>query len=95
MKCAAAGLDGPLAEGQPRPGRVDRLAVDGHPCGHLLEHLFDFGIERAVGPLHDIEQQVAVLADDVDEHVDRPVDIAELPVLVVVPVADGGVGLPG
>ena len=92
---AALDPHGAFAVDQPGPGAVDRLAVDGRPIGQLAEHLLDLGIERTVGPLHDVQQQVAVLAHVVDEHVDDPTHGAELPVAVVEPVADRSVGLPG
>ena len=53
---------------------------------------------RAVAAQRNVQQQVAVLADDVDEHLDDGVG-GLVPVLLeggppVVPVADAGVGLP-
>ena len=84
-----------LAENLPRPGSVDRLAVNGEPICQLPQLLLNFRIQRAVRTLHDVQEQVAVLGNDVDEHVDRPADRPVVPVLVVEPIADRRVGLPG
>ena len=69
--------------------------MDGVPVGELAEHGLDLRIERAVGALDDVEQEVAILADVIHEHVDDPAHRAELPIAVVEPVANRGVGLPG
>ena len=59
-----------------------------------MQHRFHFGIQRAVGTQHDVEQKISVLARDVHEHVNRPAQRLIFPMPVVKPVADGGVGLP-
>ena len=96
----AVGLDDDLGGGAfavdlPGAGGVDAFAVDGHPLGDAFEDAELFGVGHAGGGEGDVEQEVAVFADDVDEEVDDflggLVGGAEL----VVPLADAGVGLPG
>ena len=95
LEVAAFDLDRAFAVNQPGARAEDRFAVDGVPLGELLEHLLDLGIERAVRALHHVEQEISVLADVVHQHVDDPAHRAELPVPVVEPVSNRGVGLPG
>ena len=51
-------------------------------------------VDRAVGPLEDVEQHGAVLGDDVHQHFDDVFRALEWLAHVVEPVADAGVGLP-
>src|SRR5271157_1317741 len=63
-----AGLDlgGTFAEGLPWGGRVDSLAVYLEPCAHLEQPGAHVVGNSAVGPGAEVEEQVAVLAHDVD-----------------------------
>ncbi len=74
---------------------VDGFAVDSGPLGDGFEDAALFGVGEAGGGVGDVEEEVAVLADDVYEEIDDFfggfVGGAEL----VVPLADAGVGLPG
>jgi hypothetical protein len=92
----AAGLGRALAENRPRPGAVDGLAVDAEPVSDL-EQDFAGGLgDEAVGLRADVEQEHAVLADDVYEVGDEAAGFLEFVALDVSPgdVGDRGIGLP-
>ena len=55
----------------PGPGAVDRLAVDRQPGAEGPQADQLAVLDAAVGPRSDVEQHVAVLADDVDEEADQ------------------------
>src|SRR5450759_2069537 len=57
LEVSALGPDHAFAIDQPRPRAKDGLAVDCVPRRQLFEHLFDFGVERAIRPLHDVQQE--------------------------------------
>ena len=87
-----------LAEGFPGTGAVDALRVDVHPRLDAGEDGLLLVVDGAVAAHRDREQQVAVLRDNVDQHVDHLlgtlVAIVAVDVHVVVPRADAGAGLP-
>ncbi len=49
---------------------VDGFAVDARPLGDGFEDAELFGVGEAGGGEGDVEEEVAVLADDVDQEVD-------------------------
>ena len=55
-----------LAEAEGGARLIDRLAVDLQPCADLVQSALNLGGDGAVGPRAYIEQQVAILGDDVD-----------------------------
>ena len=85
---------GAFAVDLPGAGGVDAFAVDGHPCGDAGEDLAFGEVELAGVGQREVEQQVAVFADDVDEEVDDLLGGLVGDAAFVVPVADAGVGLP-
>ena len=96
MKCAAFHLGRPFAEGLPWRGCVNGFAVHLEPRAHFEQrgaHLVGNG---AVGSRAEVQQQVSVLAHDIDELVYEELRRLEGVVLDVSPgcVADGRVGLP-
>ena len=62
---------GLAAETLPGVRAVDRLAVDREPGAEPLQDRALFVGNGSVGPRTDVEQEVAVLRDDVDEQVDE------------------------
>ena len=54
----------------PGAGGVDAFGVDGHPAGDAAEGLEFLPVELAVVGEGEVEEEVAVFADDVDEEVD-------------------------
>jgi len=74
---------------------VDGLAVDLHPPAQLHQEPLVGLVERAVGARRHIEQQIAVLGDDIDQHIHHGVDRAQGLVRLIEPCADRGVVLPG
>jgi len=77
-------------------GRVPER-VDAEPLAHFQKHVPLVGGNRAVGHGRDIEQQLAVLAHDIDEYVDHLRGRLDAEVLRVAPAspADGIVREPG
>src|SRR5215204_5862342 len=79
----------------PGAAAEDAFSVGSHPRLHAVQQMEAFVVQGAVGSLGDVQQQVAVLADDVHQHLENVprglVDVAH----VVEPVTDAGVGLPG
>ena len=71
----------------PGQARVDRLAVDVQPGAHLAQQLRLGFRDRAVGARTDVQQQAAVLADDVHE---RGQQLMRALVVVVLDIAPGG-----
>src|ERR1700743_2349022 len=70
MERAGCHLGGALTVDLPGPCTVDRFAVDLQPCADLMKHLLYFIRNRAVRARTDIHQQIAVLADDIDQLID-------------------------
>ena len=71
----AVGLDDDLGGGAfavdpPGARVVDRFAVDRGPLGDGFEDTELFGVGETGGGERDVEEEVAVLADDVDQEVD-------------------------
>src|ERR1035438_2883456 len=61
-----AGTPGrPLAGNLPWPGRVDRLAIDGHPGAELVQESEFIVVRPAMAGQRNVQQQIAVLADDI------------------------------
>src|ERR1700722_261448 len=70
MERAGCDFSGSLTEGFPGPCTVDRFAVDLQPGADLMKHLLYFIRNRAVRARTDIHEQIAVLADDIDQLID-------------------------
>src|SRR5207248_5373486 len=87
---------GPLAINSPGASTVDRLSIHIEPGTHFEKDLLNFVWYGAVGPWADVQEQVAVLADDVNELVKHEFRRLVSLVLDVTPglVADRSVGLP-
>ena len=102
----ALGVDGvgllrqrPLAEDRPRAGGEDALAVGVQPGFQLFQDGHFLLVYLPAAPQGDTQQQRAVLAHDVHQHLHhlrgRLVSIAVIEGAVVVPAAQAGAGLPG
>ncbi|EEF22171.1 conserved hypothetical protein, partial [Ricinus communis] len=88
LEVAGGGLGRALAVDLPRPGAVDGVAVHRHPFAHLAQELQRLGRQAAIRILHHVQQQVAILADDVGQHVHHFGRVLVLVALAVEPVAD-------
>src|SRR6185503_17928896 len=84
-----------LAINFPRTGSINAFTVDGHPTGDAVESHHLFKIEFARIGYREIEQKIAVLADDIHQQVNDLFRRFVLYTPLVVPCADAGVGLPG
>lgn len=87
---------GAFAVNFPGPGAVDSLSVYRQPGTHFAENALHFIRNGAVRARADVDEQIAIFADDIDELVDDKLRGFEAIVLDVAPgfVADGSVGLP-
>src|SRR5579863_1803542 len=56
-----------FAEDLPRRRRIDGFAIDLEPCAHLEQRSANLIRDSAIGAGTEVEQQVAILADDIDE----------------------------
>src|SRR5207253_1793325 len=89
-------LRGAFAKFLPRSRAIDRFAVDRQPLADLLQGLLLRLRDGAVRARPDIQQEGAVLADDVDQVAD---DLSRRLVVLLTHVApgvlrDGRIGLP-
>lgn len=64
---------------------MNRFAVDGKPLAHFEQHLFFFFGNRAIGTWADVEQQAAVLANDVNQIVHQRIRRAVFVIFDVAP----------
>ena len=83
-----------LAVNAPRARSVNAFAVHVHPPGQSFEELQFILIDRAVAADRDVQQQIAVLADDIHQLFHDAFHGAILEAAPIMPVADAGVGLP-
>ena len=72
LEGTALGLNFAFAINQPGTRAENGFPINRIPLRQLLQHGFHFGIQRAIGPQYHVKQQIAVLAGDVHEHVNRP-----------------------
>src|SRR5215475_1141945 len=80
----------------PRSSAIDRFPIHIQPRAHVEKNLLHFLRDGAVRAWADVEQQIAIFADDVDELIDHEFSRLERVVLNVAPglIAYGSVGLP-
>ena len=93
--CAQVGWA--LAGYKPRAGAVDGFAVNIKPGAHIEQQVARAVRDCSIGPGPDIEQQLAVLADSVNQVVNQPVGSFERKVVGIAPraaVIYGRVGNP-
>src|ERR1019366_1188703 len=91
---ASTGAALPFAVNLPRPCSVDCLSIDRNPICEAAQNSLFLGVKCAIGPQWKIQKQVAILAHDVDEHLDNSGGRFVSNVALVVPVAHTGIGLP-
>src|ERR1039457_2213814 len=65
IRRGAGSLSRTLAGNLPWPGRVDRFAVDGHPCTELVQESEFIVVRPSVAGKRNVQQQIAVFADDI------------------------------
>src|SRR5581483_3658514 len=85
-----------FAKDPPRPSAVDRLSVHIQPRADVEKNLLHFLRDGAVRAWTDVQQQIAILTDDIDELMNHEFRRFERIVLDVAPgfITYRGVGLP-
>src|ERR1035437_4480706 len=84
----------PFAVNPPMPCSVDCFSIDRNAICEAAQNSLFLGVKCAIGPQWKIQKQVAILAHDVDEHLDDCGGRFVSDVALVVPVAHTGIGLP-
>ena len=85
---------GARAEDFVRPRCVDAFAVHRHPRGHALDDGHFPVVGHAAVRQWEVQQEIAIAADDIHKHVDDALRGLVLGAGIVVPVADARVRLP-
>src|SRR5690242_5782025 len=96
MKRAGSHFCGALAINPPGPGSVNCFSINVEPCAHIKEHLLDLFGNSAIGARAKVQQQIAVLADDINELMNDEFRRLESIILYIAPraIADRGIRLP-
>src|SRR5215469_5718193 len=83
VKRSSRYLGGTFTVDPPRPGTEDRIPIHIQPCSYIEKNLLYFFRDCAVRAWTDVQQQIAILADDIDELMDHELRRLERVVLDV------------